>query len=432
MEKKNLLSQRKAKRQIKPNKNNKIEVVSSPETKVPVRRGIKFYLFIGIMLVLNGIVYSYWLTNIFDDAPKTPTTQAKNLPNPNKKAKNELPPDWDLPPQNAPIDRGYNTSSGQFPPGALPTGVSLPGITSYNSTMNSMPDPRTMEQGYGVNDGIRQQFTGQQRDTESNLDYYGERYYSSQHGRFTSVDPSYDSVDLENPQSWNRYSYVLNNPLRYTDPTGEVWVDNNGRPEWIDDKKFNEMSNKNMYKLWTQTEYNSTEGRVRLDPLGPNADNPSGFTIIGPNIEAEMNGGAILGTVAVAAADGPQPGPADLLALGIIFGMLGNAATTQQRLLPIVPMMPHIMMNENADATPSNPEPDAGNLSDKVGKIATALGVTEKQVRDAIHKVKRNLRTGGKTRNPDVEVDLNTGEVYPKVPGGGRGDSIGNIWEFLP
>lgn len=37
----------------------------------------------------------------------------------------------------------------------------------------------------------------------------------------------------------------------------------------------------------------------------------------------------------------------------------------------------------------------------------------------------------GKVRNPNVEVDLDTGEIYPQTPGGGIGDSIGNIWEFL-
>lgn len=46
------------------------------------------------------------------------------------------------------------------------------------------------------------------------------RYYSAGLGRFLSVDPGGDP-DLEDPQSWNRYSYVFNNPLRYNDPTGE-------------------------------------------------------------------------------------------------------------------------------------------------------------------------------------------------------------------
>jgi murein DD-endopeptidase MepM/ murein hydrolase activator NlpD len=47
------------------------------------------------------------------------------------------------------------------------------------------------------------------------------RYYSAGLGRFLSVDPAADSVELENPQTWNRYTYALNNPLRFNDPDGE-------------------------------------------------------------------------------------------------------------------------------------------------------------------------------------------------------------------
>ena len=43
---------------------------------------------------------------------------------------------------------------------------------------------------------------------------------SATQGRFSSVDPSYESEILEYPQTWNRYSYVYNNPLRFTDPDG--------------------------------------------------------------------------------------------------------------------------------------------------------------------------------------------------------------------
>jgi len=39
-------------------------------------------------------------------------------------------------------------------------------------------------------------------------------------GRFISVDPLLSSGRPEMPQAWNRYSYTLNNPLRYIDPTG--------------------------------------------------------------------------------------------------------------------------------------------------------------------------------------------------------------------
>jgi RHS repeat-associated protein len=63
-------------------------------------------------------------------------------------------------------------------------------------------------------------FTGKERDSESGLDNFGARYYSSQFGRWMSVDPAYESEILELPQSWNRYSYVYNRPTFGTDPDG--------------------------------------------------------------------------------------------------------------------------------------------------------------------------------------------------------------------
>ncbi len=78
---------------------------------------------------------------------------------------------------------------------------------------------RTPAMGYTA-DGVRQKLTSKERDGETGLDYFGERYYSSTMGRFTTVDPLGGSARLSNPQSMNRYTFVLNNPLRYVDPDG--------------------------------------------------------------------------------------------------------------------------------------------------------------------------------------------------------------------
>jgi RHS repeat-associated protein len=129
---------------------------------------------------------------------------------------------------------GWNASRGGLPPGALPPGVVLPGITDSG---------RTTAQGYGLNDGVRQQFTGQERDTESGLDYFHSRYYSSAQGRFTSPDEfkggsqevnvlgkgdpvkqALPYADITNPQSLNKYAYAYNNPLRYVDKDGHCPV----------------------------------------------------------------------------------------------------------------------------------------------------------------------------------------------------------------
>jgi RHS repeat-associated protein len=61
-------------------------------------------------------------------------------------------------------------------------------------------------------------FTGYERDPETGLDYAIFRYYSPHLGRFMSVDPL--PGDVQNPQSFNRYAYVLNNPVGFVDPWG--------------------------------------------------------------------------------------------------------------------------------------------------------------------------------------------------------------------
>jgi RHS repeat-associated protein len=61
-------------------------------------------------------------------------------------------------------------------------------------------------------------FTGHERDRETGLDYMLARYYASNQARFLSVDPI--SGKASDPQSWNRYDYALNNPLKYLDPDG--------------------------------------------------------------------------------------------------------------------------------------------------------------------------------------------------------------------
>jgi RHS repeat-associated protein len=63
-------------------------------------------------------------------------------------------------------------------------------------------------------------FTGKERDSESGLDNFLARYFTSNFGRFLSPDPENAGADAGNPQSWNAYSYALNDPVDNTDPDG--------------------------------------------------------------------------------------------------------------------------------------------------------------------------------------------------------------------
>ena len=73
-------------------------------------------------------------------------------------------------------------------------------------------------------DGNKYQFTEKERDSETELDYFGARYYDSDIGRWTSVDPLADLRPGLSP-----YQYVQNNPLRRVDPDGKL--DQNGDDE---------------------------------------------------------------------------------------------------------------------------------------------------------------------------------------------------------
>lgn len=71
--------------------------------------------------------------------------------------------------------------------------------------------------------GNDQKFTTYQRDDangEAGLDYAMARYYASRSGRFMTPDPGHVGVDPSNPQSWNAYTYVLNDPINLVDPSG--------------------------------------------------------------------------------------------------------------------------------------------------------------------------------------------------------------------
>ena len=93
----------------------------------------------------------------------------------------------------------------------------------YGEEMFATIGPRTEAMGYlalGATDNLPQKFTGKERDAETGLDYFGARYYGGAMGRFTTPDPLMASAEASDPQTWNRYSYALNNPLKFVDPDG--------------------------------------------------------------------------------------------------------------------------------------------------------------------------------------------------------------------
>lgn len=127
---------------------------------------------------------------------------------------------------------------------------------------------------YGAADGVHQKFTQYERDTESQLDFAKGRYFSSAQGRFASFDRLYESAKTFNPQSWNRYSYCLNNPLVYVDPSGLLWWKKNGtdQPVWFEGLPYEDgyYSSQGWTVIQDLVYDAGDEGWVVLDPSSNN------------------------------------------------------------------------------------------------------------------------------------------------------------------
>jgi len=78
------------------------------------------------------------------------------------------------------------------------------------------------ESWYTQNSSTKWTFTSYERDGETGLDFAMARYYDSSAARFCSADPLGGRPN--DPQSWNRYIYVQNDPVTLTDPSGQGFL----------------------------------------------------------------------------------------------------------------------------------------------------------------------------------------------------------------
>jgi RHS repeat-associated protein len=135
--------------------------------------------------------------------------------------------------------------------GAL-SGVTRHDNLPFGEELGANIGGRTTAQGY-TGDSIRQKFTAKERDIETGLDYFEARYYAGTQGRFTSTDPILITADrLIDPQEINLYHYARNNPLRFTDPTGED----------IDDSSLNDNKD---YQKWKTALLATKAGQAQWD-----------------------------------------------------------------------------------------------------------------------------------------------------------------------
>jgi RHS repeat-associated protein len=82
----------------------------------------------------------------------------------------------------------------------------------------SAPMPWSITLGNELKDTTHKGYTGHEQVDAVGIIHMGGRIYDPKIGRFLQADPFIQSPG--NSQSLNRYSYVFNNPMAWTDPTG--------------------------------------------------------------------------------------------------------------------------------------------------------------------------------------------------------------------
>ncbi len=327
-------------------------------------------------------------------------------------------------------------------------------------------------------------FTGQDQDVDLGLTDMKGRIYDPLGGRFTGVDPVMQAPFSS--QGLNRYSYVFNDPINNTDPSG---FSANGEDSTVGIAGWGA----GVVAGAAITAFSPSFGSALVGAAGSGANPAAGFLGGGLAGDARAGGSYSVTPTAAPKASGGSPGGAGAL------GQSGpsNFLNAQPRGIgadpnaapPNGPMDPRLGHFSPISETPvdnvfrhygedfgcvlgeckslldttlaavrifSLDEIRAASAvlqlievarldalarvqaqyTDKVGKIAQGaskdLGrrVTPKEIEGAIHGVKENLGRGGPVRNPDVLVDPGTGDVRPKAPGG-MGSSIGNIYDYL-
>ena len=132
-------------------------------------------------------------------------------------------------------------------------------------------------------------FTGHEHYPEFKIINMNGRLYDPVIGRFFSPDNFVQTPEFT--QGFNRYSYCLNNPLKYTDPSGETWYDVNGDRKRIDDGVDDlliEVSQRQFNRLERKFDRNRSYEAYR-DKMSEK----NGFTIFGNFGEFSRNGNGL-------------------------------------------------------------------------------------------------------------------------------------------
>jgi RHS repeat-associated protein len=272
-------------------------------------------------------------------------------------------------------------------------------------------------------------FTGKRRDAESQLDYFGARHYSNVSGRFGSPDEPLTDQDELNPQSWNLYSYVRNNPLNAIDPDGRAvlvcFSSGNGNScGWVSDDDYKK----------------AREADSRIGINAPGGDKPNGDITCGGQVCGSVmwspgspsdhnqpdNGAMIPGSL----------GPGDLVLFGIVRGLMrapageaavgGSAVGTAGR--GLLTGTEGVLLSNGTKAAAKDIVEGMAEGAQKAS-LKRALGAAGSQAKITLQKatdgsvrvmINRAGTEGGQTIIKTVAVDGSSKTVQVAVDGAGK------------
>ena len=148
-------------------------------------------------------------------------------------------------------------------------------------------------------------FTGQREEASLGIYFFNARWYDSSLGRFLSPD-SIVPTSTQGTQAWDRYAFVNNNPVRYTDPTGHQVTNDDGGTKYS----------------YEQTQYDRQ--RIAHEQCAAGDRNYcSSFHTTPENLKND--GGAVMALAAVVLAFSLIPALAPVAApAGLVLGAIGG------------------------------------------------------------------------------------------------------------
>ena len=264
-------------------------------------------------------------------------------------------------------------------------------------------------------------FTGQRSDSGLGLIHMGARHYDPALGRWTSADTLVP--DPGSPQSFNRYSWVLGNPLRYRDPTGhDGWDAINDFLEGI----AYEFAANNCDAVFLPATSPARQGAEALAvDKSDNVNFQLGRVVGGiANVVQgiiEIEAGTIIAEGGITGGLATAPTIAGA-ATGVGVAAVGIAVVAHGGAVAVTGVIGVGEAGANLlNAMVGDGSGGSTLLTTSEKRARKELGLTKSQFKEAIHDIKDQVEG-----NPDMLFDLETGDVFDQR----SGEWVGNLLDY--